>query len=107
MSKSLIDFVKPNIHKIGVSSYDYQTFILFRKSSQIVRKYNAIGISVSVLQDLLKRNCKLIIIKMDGIARYKISPEDWLRHGILDQLTPNQDPHSFIPIARLRRLNNG
>ena len=104
MPESLLEFVKPNIHKIGQPSWDYSTFILFRKSSQIVRKYNAIGISISILQDLLSRNCKLIIIKMDGVARYKISPEDWLKRGILDQLTPTQEPHSFIPIAKLGRF---
>jgi len=104
MPESLLDFSKPNIHKIGIPSYDYSTFILLRKSSQIVRKYNAIGISVSILQDLLKRHCKLIIIKLDGVARYKISPDDWMKHGIVDQLTPTQEPHSFIPIAKLRRF---
>jgi len=104
MTESLLEFAEPNLYKIGVPSYDYSTFILFRKSNQIVRKYNAIGVSVSILQDLLKRGCKLIIIKIDGIARYKISPDDWLKKGILDQLTPKQEPHSFIPISRLRKF---
>jgi hypothetical protein len=101
---SLLEFAEPNLHKIGIPSYDYSTFILLRKSTQIVRKYNAIGISVSILQDLLKRHCKLIIIKLDGIARYKISPDDWLKRGILDQLTPTQEPHSFLPIQKFRRF---
>lgn len=105
MPESLMEFVEPNIHKIGIFSYDKYTFILFRKTNQIVRKYNAIGISTSVLYDLIKSGCKLIIIEMDGIARYKISPDEWLRYGIIDQLTPNQDPHAFIPISRLRRKN--
>jgi hypothetical protein len=101
-----MQFTEPNLHKIGQPSYDYSTFILWRKSSQIVRKYNAIGISVSVLQDLLKRHCQLIIIKLDGIARYKISPNDWLLKGIIDQLTPHQEPHAFIPISKFRRFDS-
>jgi hypothetical protein len=104
MAESLLDFSKPNIHRIGIPSYDYSTFILLRKSTQIVRKYNAIGISVSILQDLLKRHCQLIVIKLDGIARYKISPDDWLHKSIIDQLTPRQEPHAFIPIPSLRRF---
>jgi hypothetical protein len=104
MTESLLEFTEPNLHKIGVPSYDYSTFILFRKSSQIVRKYNAIGISVSILQDLIERGCKLIIIKLDGVARFKISPEDWLRLGIIDQLTTKQEPHAFYPIPKLRRF---
>jgi hypothetical protein len=103
-NESLMQFAEPNLHKIGQPSYDYSTFILWRKSTQIVRKYNAIGISVSILEDLLKRKCQLIIIKMDGVARFKISPSDWLRLGILDKLTPTQEPHCFIPIMRLRRF---
>lgn len=99
-----MEFAEPNLHKIGIPSYDYSTFILFRKRSQIVRKYNAIGISVSILQDLLNRHCKLIIIKLDGVARYKISPEAWLKYGILDKLCSNQEPHSFYPITKLRRF---
>jgi len=104
MLEPLLEFSEPNLHKIGIPSYDYSTFILLRKSTQIVRKYNAIGISVSILQDLLKRKCQLIIIKIDGIAMYKISPDDWLKKGIVDQLVPNQEPHAFIPIAKLRRF---
>jgi len=104
MLETLLKFAEPNLHKIGIPSYDYSTFILLRKSTQIVRKYNAIGISVSILQDLLKRRCQLIIIKIDGFARYKISPDNWLKKGIVDQLVPNQEPHAFIPIAKLRRF---
>lgn len=104
MPESLMKFAEPNLHRIGIPSYDYSTFILLRKSSQIVRKYNALGISVSILQDLLKRRCKLIIIKIDGVAMYKISPDDWLKRGIVDQLVPNQEPHSFLPIQKFRRF---
>jgi len=106
MPEDLLEFTKPNIHKIGQPSYDYSTFILFRKSNQIVRKYNALGISVSILQDLLERNCKLIVVKIDGSARYKISPSDWMKKGILDRLTPAQEPHSFLPLNKFEVIQN-
>jgi hypothetical protein len=44
------------------------------------------------------------LVKVDGVARYKVSPDDWLHKSIIDQLTPTQEPHAFISIAKLGRF---
>jgi len=90
--------------RIGVISWDNHTFILFRKKSQIVRKYNAIGISTRILIDLIESGCEIIIIKMDNVAKYTITPRDWLEKGITDRLTPTQDYHAFYPLDKLKRF---
>jgi len=97
----------PNLHRIGTPSYDYHTFILKRRSRDLnIRKYpHHVGISVFYLEELLKRGCQLIIIEVDGVALYKTTPTDWLFNGVQDKLSPLQDLHSFIPIARLRRFS--
>jgi len=69
--------------KIGIPSHDWHTFILIRRSDQIVRKYNAWGISTRILKDLIEKGCRLIIIRVDGEAKYKINPRDWLERGIV------------------------
>lgn len=99
--------LKPYLYKhkkIGLSSWDNYTFILFRKSSDIVRKYNAWGISTRILLDLIESGCRIIIIKVNNVAKYKISPKEWLEKGIKDRLTPDQEFHSFLPIDKFERL---
>jgi len=95
MEEKLLKFMN---QRIGIPSWDYHTFILFRRKDQIVRKYNALGLSVDILKELISKGCQLIIIQMDGEARYKISPSDWLSKGIIDTLSAGQEPHAFMPL---------
>jgi len=101
MPESLYKFMN---QKIGLSSWDNSTFILFRRSDQIVRKYNALGLSTSILIDLIQKGCRLIVVKIDDQARYKISPKDWLEKGIIDKLSPHQDPHAFFPLNKFKEI---
>lgn len=89
---------------IGISSHDNHTFILFRRSSQIVRKYNAIGLSTTILLDLIKKGCRIIIVKINGDPKYKISPREWMEKGIKDRLYPTQDLHSFLPLNKFEEF---
>jgi len=90
--------------KIGLPSWDWKQFILFRSKKQIVRKYNALGLSTAILMDFIKKGCELIIVKMDGHAKYKISPKDWLEKGIVGTLYKGQEPHAFMPINLFQKI---
>jgi len=90
--------------RIGLPSWDWHTFILFRSKNQIVRKYKAWGLSTAILMDLIKKGCKLVIIQVDGEAKYKISPKDWLEKSIVGTLYQGQEPHAFMPINLFQKI---
>jgi uncharacterized membrane protein YjdF len=106
MSETLLDFEKPNLFKIGVPSYDWSTYILFRTTRDLdIHKYpNTVGISVSALQELIEHQTKLIIIKVNGIKKWRTTPDDWLHKSTIDTLNPQKGPHAFIKIDKLGRL---
>jgi len=92
---------------IGEHSYDWSTFILCRKKKDIeIRKYpNTIGISKAVLFDVETRGCQVIIVKIDGRAMLKTTPRTWINKGITDKLSPEQEPHSFLPYSYFKAMS--
>lgn len=91
---------------IGVHSHDWHTFILFRRSRDVkIRKYpNHVGLSTSVLMDLVNHGTKVIVVKIDGHAVLRTDPKTWLEQGTVDKLTPDQDPHAFLPVALFDKM---
>jgi hypothetical protein len=106
MPESLMQFAEPNLHKFGQPSYDWSTYILrrHRKDLDIWKHPGTIGVSVSVLKALKRRGCQLIIVTVDGIAKYKVSPDDWLTKSVIDQLTPTQEPDAFLPLRLFKEI---
>lgn len=88
-------------HRIGMPSWDWHTFKLFRKTSQIPRNYpHCLGISTPILMDFIKHGCKVIIVFMNGVPTYRIDPRKWLEKGIIDSLKKGQEPHAFFPLSK-------
>lgn len=92
---------------IGEHSWDWQTFILRRKSRDIkIRKHpDTIGISREILEDLDKKGCRLILVRIDGRIMLKTDPQTWLRKGLNDRLSPDQEMHSFLFLEYFRAMN--
>jgi hypothetical protein len=91
---------------IGEHSFDWFTFVLFRKRDDInIRKYpGTIGISTRILLDLIDHKTKLIIVKVDRIPCFKVDPRTWIEKGITDKLSPDQDPHSFLSLRYFEKM---
>lgn len=93
---------------IGVHSWNWETFILYRTDAQIrIRKFpNTIGISADVLRDLIKKGCQRIIVKINHRKKYMTDPATWLEKGIMAKLTPDQDLHSFLDLSLFKKLGS-
>jgi hypothetical protein len=74
--------------KIGLSSWDNSTFILFRRSDQIVRKYNALGLSTSILVDafIKKKDSSDIILCGECLNHYANHEYDKIKLKKLEDL---------------------
>lgn len=86
---------------MGKISYDYHTFILFRKAWQRVRKHDAYGCSRIFLEKLYQLGCRMFIISIDDVPKFRIPTEQMIREGIYDKLEPEQSVHVFMPIKKL------
>lgn len=89
-----------NGYVIGERSYDWTTFKLIRSGSQniILRYPGTIGISKCILEDLQSHGTKIIIVMVNGRARYRTTPEKWLANGIRASLCDGQELHCFMKI---------
>lgn len=89
---------------VGKLSHDNYTFILYRHSYQRVRKHNAYGMSKVLLEALIKKGCKFIIIAVDGKNKYRVKSNRMLWDGIKDRLEPRQALHVFMPIDQMEEI---
>jgi len=89
---------------MGKISYDYYTFILFRKSWQRVRRHDAYGCSRIFLEKLYQLGCRMFIISIDDVPKFKIPTIEMIRKGIYDKLEPEQSVHVFMPIKKLEEI---
>lgn len=91
---------------IGSVSHDWFTFVLFRTRQDIkIRRHpNTIGISTAILLDLIEHKTRIIIVKINDIPTFRTDPETWLKNGIIDKLSPNQDPHAFLSIDKFQKI---
>jgi len=90
--------------KIGIYSWDWHTFILFRRPQDLkIRRYpKTIGISTACLMDFIKKGCKLLIVRINREAKYTIDPREWIEKGIVDSLKKGQEPHAFMPLSKFK-----
>jgi len=69
-----------------------------------VRKHDAYGMSKVLLEALMKKGCKVIIIKVDGKPKYKVRSNRMYWEGIHDRLEPKQALHVFMPINQMEKI---
>ena len=89
---------------MGKISYDYHTFILFRKAWQRVKKHDAYGCSRIFLEKLYQLGCRMFIISIDNVPKFRIPTEEMIRKGIYDKLESKQSVHVFMPIKKLELI---
>ena len=93
---------------IGDRSHDWYSFKLFRRLKDIkIRRYpNTIGISTAVLMDLVNHKTKIILIIIGDKCCFRTDPRTWLEHGIIDKLSPDQEPHAFLNLKHFYHYEN-